>query len=222
MQMLRTMARLASFVVASCVFVLFLAPVSFAQRVPQAQGGNPGPPGGSGSDSPNADPPCFSNFNRFVPCGNGTVTGGVTRLVWLQDAACLGFHDWASANQAAALLEDGMCGLNDGSHPGDWRLPSEGEFLLIVVDALARGCVGLSGPSWTNDAGTGCLTSGGGTSFLGLNTDSYWTGSSNGPLSAISISLLDGGRVNEPKTVLTNRAWGVKGGTKLDQVAEEN
>ena len=32
--------------------------------------------------------PCFDNFNRYVDCGNGTVTDTVTGLIWLQDAAC--------------------------------------------------------------------------------------------------------------------------------------
>jgi hypothetical protein len=34
-----------------------------------------------------ADPPCFDNLNRYVDCGNGTVTGTVTDtvtgLIWL-------------------------------------------------------------------------------------------------------------------------------------------
>ena len=38
-----------------------------------------------------ADGPCFDNTNRYVDCGNGTVTDTVTGLIWLQDADCLGF-----------------------------------------------------------------------------------------------------------------------------------
>jgi hypothetical protein len=67
------------------------------------------------------DPPCFDNINRYVDCGNGTVTDTVTGLIWLQQSDCLGSAGYANANKAAAGLKDGDCGgtLTDGSSPGD-------------------------------------------------------------------------------------------------------
>ena len=59
--------------------------------------------------------PCFDNANRYVDCGNGTVTDTHTGLIWLQDAGCLGVSDWATANKAAASLRNHDYGLTDGS-----------------------------------------------------------------------------------------------------------
>ena len=88
--------------------------------------------------NPNPDPRCFDNSNRYVDCGNGTVTDTVTGLIWLQDASCLGFAFYAGANQRAAQLgadtgDGDSCGLKDNSKPGDWRLPTKEEW-----DAAAR------------------------------------------------------------------------------------
>lgn len=76
-----------------------------------------------------AEGPCFNNFSRFVDCGNGTMTDTVTKLIWLQQADCLIPADWASANEAAAGLKSGDCGLSDGSSAGDWRLPTKEEWI---------------------------------------------------------------------------------------------
>jgi len=86
------------------------------------------------------DPPCFNNTHRFADCGNGTVTDGVTSLIWLKDAGCLPVQNYAAANATAATLFDGStidpsggdCGLTDGSKVGDWRLPTKEEWEGIV------------------------------------------------------------------------------------------
>src|SRR5262245_62774603 len=75
-----------------------------------------------------ADPPCFDNANRFVNCGNGTVTDTVTGLVWLRNANCFDVKSYANANRSAANLQTGRCGLTDGSAVGDWRLPTRAEW----------------------------------------------------------------------------------------------
>jgi hypothetical protein len=77
-----------------------------------------------GVDLTHAARPCFDNGNRYVDCGNGTVTDTVTGLVWLKNANCFGEQTYAAASQAAAGLGAGQCGLTDGSSPGDWRLPT--------------------------------------------------------------------------------------------------
>ena len=45
--------------------------------------------GTNGTSGTRADGPCFDNTNRYVDCGNGTVTDTVTGLIWLQQADCL-------------------------------------------------------------------------------------------------------------------------------------
>jgi hypothetical protein len=59
------------------------------------------------------------------------LTDSVTGLVWLKnpDCASLGSQPWIEANDAAASLMDGDCGLTDGSSIGDWRLPSAEEWV---------------------------------------------------------------------------------------------
>jgi hypothetical protein len=113
--------------------------------------------GSSGLPFQNAAPPCFDNVNRYVDCGNGTVTDTLTGLVWLRDAGCLSPANYAAANDAAASLEDGLCGLSDGSRAGDWRLPTESEWAATVLRAQQLGCTGASSPSLTTNGGNACL-----------------------------------------------------------------
>ncbi len=94
---------------------------------PTGPQGERGPAGPTGSARANPDPPCFDNENRYVDCDNGTVTDTATGAIWLKDVNCLGSLDYASANNAAAGLEHGECGLTDNSSPGDWRLPSRAD-----------------------------------------------------------------------------------------------
>jgi hypothetical protein len=146
---------------------------------------------------PNPDPPCFDNFNRYVDCGNGTVTDTVTGLIWLQDANCLnGPTDWKTAGDFAAQLDDGQCGLTDGSKPGDWRLPTKAEWDATVARAAALGCTiaGVNNdPSLTNTPGTGCYEEGPQV-FSGVQRSSYWSSSAfeTGPEGAWSGVLTSG------------------------------
>ena len=63
--------------------------------------------------------PCLgkAGSNRYVDCGNGTVTDNVTGLIWLKQADCLGSADWASASQAAAALKSGDCSSTASRRP---------------------------------------------------------------------------------------------------------
>lgn len=143
----------------------------------QGEKGDKGDPG-SGGAATRAAGPCFDDANRYVDCGNGTVTDGVTGLIWLQNANCFGSQSFASANTAAASLADGQCGLTDGSSAGDWRLPTRAEWIATVARAVALGCSLLSGkdPSLTNVAGTACLSVGA-SPFAGVVSDAYWSSS---------------------------------------------
>jgi hypothetical protein len=107
----------------------------------------------------NADPPCYDNENRYVDCGNGTVTDTQTQLVWLKDSDCFGpIDNYAEANQLAAALAHGQCGLTDHSVPGDWRLATQDEWRVTMLRARELGCTDAdgTGPALTDSAGTAC------------------------------------------------------------------
>ena len=110
-----------------------------------------------------ADPSCGDDSGDiYVGCGNGTVTDNRTGLVWLANANCLGQVTWYEAMESVAGLADSPpppsaaaahdCGLSDGSSAGEWRLPSIGEFEVMVADAVALGC----DPTITDDTGLLC------------------------------------------------------------------
>ncbi len=61
---------------------------------------------------------------RFLDNGDGTVTDCRTDLIWLKDANCFGIHDWTTAESSARSLNNGECGLSDGSTEGDWSQQS--------------------------------------------------------------------------------------------------
>lgn len=137
-----------------------------------------------------ADPPCFDNTNRYVNCGNGTVTDTVTGLTWLQDANCLaGQRDYAAANQWAGQLAHGQCGLTDGSSAGQWRLPTIAEWRSMVRQARKLGC---TEPSLTDITGTACFTAS--PPFAGVKAAGYWSSSSveSDPDEAFGMNLRDG------------------------------
>jgi hypothetical protein len=127
----------------------------------------------------NPDSPCFDNANRYVNCGNGTVTDTHTGLIWLQDAGCLGSLTWADANQAAARLKHGLCGLTDRSRPGDWRLPSNPEWTTMVDAAKNHPLLRCTNPALTDDTGSACFGDGSGSSFLNVTPSGYWSGTTN-------------------------------------------
>jgi uncharacterized protein DUF1566 len=128
----------------------------------------------------NPDPPCFDNTSRYVNCGNGTVTDTGTGQVWLQDAGCLTFLNWAEANQAAAVLRSGQCGLTDRSKPGDWRLPSNAEWRAMVDAARNHPNLHCTSPALTDDSGSACFGNGSSSSFSNVSRrGDYWSSSTN-------------------------------------------
>lgn len=111
---------------------------------------------------------------RFKDNGNGTVTDGLTGLIWLKNGQCtqffsgdttgLNYRPWADAIDAANQLASGYCGLLDGSKAGDWRLPNRKELDSLLdlgraYPALPAGCpltnFGSFWSSTTNVASTG-------------------------------------------------------------------
>ena len=175
--------------------------------------GKDGKDGKDGVGGVRADGPCFDSSNRYVDCGNGTVTDTVTGLIWLKQADCLSIANWAAANQAAAGLKHGDCagGLTDGSSPGDWRLPTKAEWEATIALAVEQSCYT---PSVTNDAGTGCY--GDPTwpsSFAGVASDNYWSSTSNKShaYGAWDADVANGAVIDDVK-YLTMRVWPVRGG----------
>jgi hypothetical protein len=180
------------------------------QGEPGTQGprGEPGPQGPKGEpgDTVKADPPCFDNANRYVDCDNGTVMDTVTGLIWLKNANCFGLMDYADANNAAAGLKDGDCGLTDSSSPGDWRLPTRAEWEATVALAVGLGC---TSPSLTNTAGNACGSGG----FTGIQLNRYWLSTTYAGRGDIAwhSDLVSGGAGTDPK-LITQYVWPVRGG----------
>ncbi len=169
---------------------------------------------GNWTSDANADPPCFDNSNRYVYCGNnGTVNDTVTNLIWLGNANCFGvLLDYAAANNAAAGLEDGECGLTDGSSPGDWRLPTREEWEATIERAAALGCTEANGPALTNTPGNGCYRNGP-QPFTGVQSSFYWSSTSR----ALDTDYAWGGNlfygfVNAALKTNPYYVWPVRGG----------
>ncbi len=162
-----------------------------------------------------ASVPCYSNTgNRYTDCGNGTVTDSVTGLIWLKDASCMGAQQWAGAHAAAATLASGSCGLSDGSFQGDWRMPTEAEWLATIAKGVTLGCTGANGPTLTDDTGLVCLKNGA-TSFLNVQPISYWSGTTfaASPGNGRYVDLLLGTTNDFAKTLFVPM-WPVRGGPK--------
>jgi hypothetical protein len=118
--------------------------------------GATGPQGPAGPPALKADGPCYNdNTNRYQDCGNGTVTDTVTGLIWLRQTSCI-LSLWMQANQAAAALAEGECGLSDSSSAGDWRLPTKEEFETTIDRANDLNCDIL----FTDMTGSVCYSTG--------------------------------------------------------------
>jgi hypothetical protein len=150
----------------------------------------------AGPLAPNPDPPCFDNMSRYVDCGNGTVTDTATGLIWLQDAGCLGSLTWAEANQAAARLRQGRCGLRDHSNRGDWRLPSNAEWMAMVAVARTHPVLQCTDPALTDDSGAICFGTGAGSSFLNVKPEGYWSRTTNSQTSGLLPDGTKAGTMN--------------------------
>lgn len=120
---------------------------------------------------------------RYRNPGDGTVQDSQSGLLWLADADCWGPMPWKEAKALVARLEDGMCGLKDGSKPGDWRLPTQKEWSAMVECSCGEIVL-------TDDQGTGCYASGGST-FHGVQPRKYWSStqssSAGGKVGAMSL-----------------------------------
>jgi hypothetical protein len=87
--------------------------------------------------------------SRFTDLRDGTVHDSETDLIWLKNADCLRFTKWDDAMAAAEGLEDGECGLKDGSVAGDWRLPTKEELEGVGTDPPTTWDSGKPPVAWT-------------------------------------------------------------------------
>jgi hypothetical protein len=173
-----------------------------------------------------AAPSCADDSgDRYVACGNGTVTDNQTGLVWLADADCFSAQTWLEAMVMVAGLADlpaslsSDCDLDDGSSPGEWRLPSAVEWQSMIADAdgdpgeLDCTLGGSGGPSITDDAGTGCYGDGSGSSFVDVASAPYWSSSSVSGSTIIAWAAnLDAGVVASTLKSSDIGIWPVRGG----------
>ncbi len=111
-------------------------------------------------------------YPRFVDNGAGAVTDKLTGLIWLRDAACIGKKSWPDALTAANGLASGLCGLNDGSKAGDWRLPSVSELNSLLNAGLWSPAVG----SLASEGNPETLL------FKGVADYSYWSSTTSAAL----------------------------------------
>jgi len=71
--------------------------------------------------------------SRFIDNNNGTLTDTMTGLVWLKLANCAQLQgQWSDSLAAVNALGTGVCGLNDGSQPGTWRMPNRNELQSLA------------------------------------------------------------------------------------------
>ncbi len=152
--------------------------------------------------------------DRYVDCGNGTVTDTQSGLVWLQDVNCFGTLSWSDAMLVVAGLASGDCQLADGSSPGDWRLPSIEEWAAAVADAVALTCMS---PSLTDNVGTICLTDVSMSAFTNLGdplaaTPVFWSATTveATPGNARTVTLVDGSTSGISSKLNANFFWPVR------------
>jgi hypothetical protein len=137
--------------------------------------------------------------NLVNSVSNGTVTDNLTGLVWLKNANCFGTQFWAAALKSANTLvgNNTVCGLNDGSTAGQWRLPNSYE-LESLID--------LSSFNPTLPSGHPFGTS--------VQSSMYWSGSTFSGVytSAWYVNMLDGGVVYNTKVSTLGFVWPVRAG----------
>jgi hypothetical protein len=131
---------------------------------------------------------------RFTDNEDGTVTDNLTGLIWLEDANCFGLEPQDDALSYANTLNDGECGLSDGSAEGNWRLPNVRE-LHSLID------YGRSNPALPS-----------GHPFTGVeSTVPYWSSSIVDNLYGWRVSLGDGS-VRTSLSANSMLVWPVRGG----------
>ena len=164
---------------------------------------------------------------RYEDNNNGTVTDCRTGLVWLKNANCTsttalngvtntGLLKWKDAMKwVAGLYGDGsgtfVCSLNDGSHAGDWRLPTKIEWMAMVEYAKRTPSPGYTNPVLTNGAGTGKWTAG--DVFTNVQSDLYWSSTTYAGFETGAWTVnMWGGSIGGTSKTSGVYVWPVRGG----------
>jgi hypothetical protein len=140
---------------------------------------------------------------RFTDRGNGTVRDNLTGLIWLKNASCdelgplmRGDAIWRDALELANTLEDGICGLTDGSVAGTWRLPNIKELQSLIDFGQFNPALPAGHP------------------FSDVWLAIYWSSTTvaGNELSAWVIFPQDGTIIHGNKEQSANFVWPVRGG----------
>jgi hypothetical protein len=128
--------------------------------------------------------------NRLMDNGDGTVTDCRTDHIWLKNANCFGYNGfWDDAMSVAAGLNDGECGLTDGSVENDWHLATIEELQGIGTDPPTTWGSGNPTDPWTMP----------GTPFVGVQSGGYWSSTEYSSNNAWELTMQDGGTDQEAK-----------------------
>jgi len=140
---------------------------------------------------------------RFTDNADGTVTDNLTNLIWLKDTNCFGTRTWNLALSDSNGTQSGLCGLTDGSGPGDWRLPNRRELFSLMHDDYYN-------PAVPDTAGTGQWSQG--DPFNNVQSGTYWSSTTYAYYSesAWSVSMYDGYVYNSTKAVNFYYVWPVR------------
>jgi len=157
---------------------------------------------------PQAEIKSYDFMTRFIDNGDGTVTDNITGLVWLKNASCVDpATTWEYSMPYATGLNDGECGLSDGSAAGDWRLPTIEELQGIGTDPPATWDEGSPPVTWTKP----------GTPFVNLRLGYlfplYWSSTEYNNYQAWAINIRNGYVSWEAKSQITYEkfwAWPVR------------
>jgi hypothetical protein len=171
---------------------------------PQGQAGPPGAAGGAAAGR------CYDNLNRFVDCGNGTVTDNQTGLIWLKNPGCFALMDYATANNSAASLRSAQCGLSDGSVAGSWRLPTQYEW----GEMLKASCYGAGRLTLPDRTGFTCFdTSPASQWATGVQPYGYWSSTlSSDSLGTAFFATLEYGSLDYTGRTMLYFVWPVRVG----------
>ncbi len=112
--------------------------------------------------------------DRFTDMGNGTILDNDSGLIWLKNANCVnlphtdeyGMANWDDAKVAVGDLEWGICGLEDESRSGDWRLPTPAEWEAFYSTSHSI-------PALVNTVGDAQWSEG--DAFTGVQSAIYWS-----------------------------------------------
>jgi uncharacterized protein (TIGR02145 family) len=158
---------------------------------------------------------------RYVDNLDGTMTDCRSNLIWLKNAGCTdasnsvaphlpeGYLIWNDAMKWVKGLQDGICGLTDGSSPGDWRLPSKTEWMAMVISAKKQG---FTNPAFTNAAGTAQWTDSQTYDFQSLRNGTYWSSNTFSNTEAWGVNTPDGSTAHGSKATTFVYVWPVRAG----------